>query len=306
MAEKLKILIAYDGSDSADAALDDLSRAGFPDEGVDAKVVTIAEVWLPPMEGDDTTHRHFASPAIKRKFEENVEILESAGEMAEEAAERVKKLFPDWQVEPDSTYGSPAWEILAYAEEMRADLIVVGAKGVSGVDRVLLGSVSQKVVTESKCPVRVARGKVIVDESPIRLLVGYDGTEGSKEAVRTVSRRDWPENTEVRIVIVEDSMFVRSSLEIQVDEIKTVGEELVADLQKIPLDAELTILEGNPKNELTSLAEEWDADCIFIGATRYNDILTKYLLGSVSSAVVSRAHCTVEVVRPSGYGDGDE
>lgn len=306
MSDEMKILIAYDGSQSADAALDDLSRAGLPDEGVEAKVLTVAEVWLPPMENDGKPHRHFASPALKQRYEMNVEMLEEAGKNAAAAADRVGGLFPGWDVSSDSTYGSPGWEILALAEKMDPDLIVVGAKGTSAIERVLLGSVSQKIVTEAKCPVRVSRGKVIVDESPIRLLIGYDGTEGAREAVRTVAERDWPENTEVKVVIVEDSMFVRSSLEIDVDEIKTVGEGLVDDLRKIPMNAELTVLEGNPKKELVSLAEEWDADCIFIGATRYNDIITKYLIGSVSSAVVSRAHCSVEVVRPAGYDDEAE
>ncbi|MCO6509206.1 MAG: universal stress protein [Aridibacter famidurans] len=306
MSDEMKILIAYDGSDSADSALDDLSRAGFPDEGVEAKVVTVAEVWLPPMEDGETVHRHFASPALKQRYDMNVEMLKEADEKAAAAAERVQGLYPGWTVTSDSTYGSPAWEVLAFAEAMAADLIVVGAKGMSAVERVLLGSVSQKVVTEAKCPVRVSRGKVIVDESPIRLLIGYDGTEGAREAVRTVALRDWPDNTEVKVVIVEDSMFVRSSLEIDVDDIKSVGEGLVNDLRKIPMNAELTVLEGNPKNEIVSLAEEWDADCIFIGATRYNDILTKYVIGSVSSAIVSRAHCTVEVVRPRGYGSGTD
>ncbi|QQS39916.1 MAG: universal stress protein [Acidobacteriota bacterium] len=306
MTENMKILIAYDGSDSADSALDDLSRAGFPDGGVEAKVVTVAEVWLPPMDDGETVHRHFASPALKQRYDMNVEMLKEADGQASAAAERVRTLFPGWKVTSDSTYGSPAWEVLAFAEEMTADLIVLGAKGMSAVERVLLGSVSQKVMTEAKCPVRVSRGKVIVEESPVRLLIGYDGTEGAREAVRTVALRDWPDNTEVKVVIVEDSMFVRSSLEIDVDDIKSVGEGLVDDLRKIPMNAELTVLEGNPKNEIVSLAGEWDADCIFIGATRYNDILTKYFIGSVSSAIVSRAHCTVEVVRPRGYGSGKD
>ena len=43
----MKLLIAYDGSDSADSALDDLTHAGLPATG-EALVMTIAEVWLPP------------------------------------------------------------------------------------------------------------------------------------------------------------------------------------------------------------------------------------------------------------------
>ena len=47
MEEKMKILIGYDGSASADAALDDLQQAGLPDECA-ALVMSVAEVWLPP------------------------------------------------------------------------------------------------------------------------------------------------------------------------------------------------------------------------------------------------------------------
>lgn len=302
MNNGLKVLIAYDGSASSDAALDDLRRAGLPDEGVEALVVSIAEVWLPPKEGDNGVHRHFLTEGLKQKYEENLEILADAGKRAEEAARRIRGHFPEWSTRADSTWGSPAWEVLAFAEEFRPDLIVVGAKGLSAIDRVLLGSVSQKIVTEALCPVRVARGKVEIDDSPIRVLVGYDGSEGAREAVRTVAGRDWPEGTKARVVVVEDSIFVRSSLEIDSDKIETVGAELVSDLERLGLDSALSIIEGNPKSELVAEAEKWDADCIFIGATKYNDVLTKYLLGSVSSAVVARAHCSVEVVRPSAYG----
>lgn len=44
----MKILIAYDGSDSADTAIDGLQRAGLPTENVEALVVSVGEVWLPP------------------------------------------------------------------------------------------------------------------------------------------------------------------------------------------------------------------------------------------------------------------
>lgn len=306
MTDGMKILIAYDGSRSAQAALDDLGRAGFPETNVSAEILTVAEVWLPPMEGEESRNRQFVTTGLREKFEENLEILDKAGTTAAEGAERVRNLFPDWKTGAKASYGSPAWEILSRAEETGSDLIVVGAKGCSAIDRVLIGSVSQKIVTEAQCPVRVARGRVVVDESPIRLVVGYDGTEGAREAVRTVAGREWPANTEARVVIVEDSMFVRSSLEIDVAEIKQVGEELTADLSRIGLNAELAVLEGNPKTEIISASDEWDADCIFIGATRYNDLITRYLLGSVSSAVVSRAHCSVEVVRPKGYSGEEE
>lgn len=59
--------------------------------------------------------------------------------------------------------GHPADEILALATEVGADLIFVGSHGKTGVERLLLGSVSERVVREAKCPVMVARPKTYPD-----------------------------------------------------------------------------------------------------------------------------------------------
>lgn len=56
------------------------------------------------------------------------------------------------------------------------------------------------------------------------------------------------------------------------------------------------VKEGNPKRDLLNEAEEWEADSIFVGATSLSRA-DQFLLGSVTSAVVTRAHCSVEVVR---------
>ena len=55
--------------------------------------------------------------------------------------------------------GTPAAEILALASEVGADLIFIGTHGKTGVERLLLGSVSERVVREARCPVLVARPK---------------------------------------------------------------------------------------------------------------------------------------------------
>lgn len=59
--------------------------------------------------------------------------------------------------------GMAAEEILSLAREIGADLIIVGSKGRSAVARVLLGSVSERVVREAGCPVEVARPKSYTD-----------------------------------------------------------------------------------------------------------------------------------------------
>lgn len=59
--------------------------------------------------------------------------------------------------------GKAATEILALASEVGADLIFIGSHGKTGIERILLGSVSERVVREAKCPVTVARQKTYPD-----------------------------------------------------------------------------------------------------------------------------------------------
>lgn len=75
--------------------------------------------------------------------------------------------------------GKPADELLNLARDIGADLIIVGSKGLTGVERLVLGSVSEKVVREAKCTVEVARAKTydyvelsnIVEVAPHRTYV---------------------------------------------------------------------------------------------------------------------------------------
>jgi nucleotide-binding universal stress UspA family protein len=55
--------------------------------------------------------------------------------------------------------GKPAEAIIQVAEERRADLVVVGSHGRTGVERLLIGSVAERVIVLASCPVLVVKGK---------------------------------------------------------------------------------------------------------------------------------------------------
>ena len=294
MTDVFRILIGYDGSHFADAALDDLRLAGLP-ESVEALILGVAEVWLPPVEPGEKPE--FVTEELKRHYEENLEILGDAKRLAESAAERLRGVFPGWTVSAEATYGSAAWEILFRATEYNPDLIVIGAQGVHGLRELLIGSVAQKIVTEARSSVRVARGKIEVDAAPVRIVLGYDGTRGADKAAESIAARNWPPDSKVRVVMVRDTAFVRKSFAVEDDQIEAIGRRVTDRLAKAGIDAELDVREGNPKRILVDEAEDFGADVIFLGASKFDDVLTKYLLGSVASAIVTRAKCSVEIVR---------
>lgn len=133
MNEKKKILIGYDGSECADAALDDLSLAGLPPD-VEAQILSVAEVWLPPppLSAYEIVEqaREVEVPAdLKRVYAKGSLAAKDASDLAERASARVRANFLDWKVFADSSCGSPAWELVFRADQWKPDLIVVGSHG---------------------------------------------------------------------------------------------------------------------------------------------------------------------------------
>jgi len=309
----MKLLVAYDGSKCAEAAIDDLARSGLPQD-CETTVVSIAEVWLPPPDGDvDTgiTLDPEIREIIDRHVSENQSVLKEANTLANIAKDRIKAMFPGWSVRSQATYGSPAFEILSLSNQLRVDLIVVGSHGRSLMSRLFLGSVSQKVLTEARCSVRVARGSIQVDPGPERILVGFDGSAGSEAAVASIASRKWNQASEVRLVTVADQS-ITSAIGHFMSPVKTVydgtttvenrrvGKRVGASLKKLQatgLTVMSTVMNGDPKQILIEEAAHWGADCVFVGANASAGGFGRFLIGSTAAAVAARAHCSVEVSR---------
>lgn len=312
MNRKLKILIAYDGSECANAALDDLQSAGLP-KTAEALVMTMADVFLPPPinEEIENTFPMSVPAGVKRAHERAERKLKEAESLAKRASEQIKKSFPEWHVRHEAIADSPAWAIIRTADEWHPDLVVVGAQGHSVLGgRLILGSVSQRVLYEASCSVRVARGRQGDGDSPLRLLIGVDNSPYSNAAVEAVCRREWPKGTEVRLLAVVDTVmaitpdpaqpsvmkWIETGDEENWDEVRKLFQPSANCLRSSGLDAAVMIRRGNPTNELLAEAESWSADCIFLGPKGLRGI-DRLLLGSVSSAVSARAGCSVEIVR---------
>ena len=312
----MKILIAYDGSESSDIAIDGLQRAGLPAENVDALVVSIGEVWLPPP-GDlaDTTVEQPAPPGLEKARKRAAQLMEEAEHLAQRGTKRVQQLFSGWRVTHQVRNGSPGFELLDCARESSADLIVVGSHGHTALSRFVLGSVSQRVLTEASTSVHVGRANPGTGKSGERILVGVDGSPAALAAVRAVAKRHWTEGSEIRIVVADDVIRgnpiwllippVREFVEEVRNDERTQAEqfaiaaarELRAGLGVRDLTVSSVVQTGDPKQVLVKHAEEFGADCIFTGATGFSSRLERVILGSVSAAVAARAHCSVEVVR---------
>ena len=314
----MKILIGYDGSECADAALDDLTQAGLPPEG-EFHIMTVAEVWLPPPPPSSyeilEEARNATSPAeLQRDFSKHCAAAKGALVLAERARDRLQAKFPDWKVIVDSSCGSAAWELVAKADEWKPDLIVVGSHGRTALGRFVLGSVSQRVLTESRCSVRIARGRLEEPNSPVKVIVGTDGSPASEEALKAFAARNWPPQSEVKVIMVDDPIapdflgklippvgkMIEEDRQQERAWVEKISKSSLDILRKAGIKVSCVLREGDPKQELCKAAEEWHADCIFVGSAGFSNRVGRFVLGSISAAVAARAHCTVEVVRVPG------
>ncbi|HSB11530.1 MAG TPA: universal stress protein [Blastocatellia bacterium] len=296
----MKVMISYDGSHCADEALNDLHRAGLPSEA-EALVISVAERWLPwPSVTVQAGEGSSGTAAVRAP--EMTDDIKKAYALASEAKLRLQSYFASWKLEVVVASGSPAREILRVANEWKPDLIVLGCQGRSNIGRFLLGSVSQKVLNEAPCSVRVCRGTAWKSAAPVRIVIGLDGSRSSEEAVRVVAGRVWPIGSEVRLIAVYDPSAPERNAAAGQDS-KSYNSEWIQEfvsaaeksLRAVDLNVSQKVEGGNPKSVLVASAGEWGADCIVIGAAGSASTLSA--LGDVATAVVARAHCSVEVIR---------
>jgi nucleotide-binding universal stress UspA family protein len=147
----MKILLATDGTEQSDEALKAVSRFSFTDED-SIKIISVIDMALP-----------FSIDIYGGVLPPNVEIekkaKENAGKILNESVGAIKNYLGDKNVNitTDVLFGSPESRIVETAEEMKADLIIVGSHGYGSWERLLLGSVSDSVVHHAPCSVLVVR-----------------------------------------------------------------------------------------------------------------------------------------------------
>lgn len=312
----MRIFIGYDGSESSDAVLEDLKRAGLP-RNSEVRVATVGELLMSSPQVKEVAAQEITSwrlgAALKQAETHADRVIREAEDLSEKAADSISLLFPEWDVTSEVITGTPAWELIDAAERWNADLVVVGSRGRSAISRLLLGSVSRTVVTDSQRSVRVARPVERKNEkSPPHIIIGIDGSQAAKEAVLAVGRRVWQDGTHVRLVAAHDRPSpagIAARLPRTADMISAANQSSISrmdqmidwaryQLKSIGLNVSMSIQKGDPKRIILKEARKFDAESIFVGTREFKNALERFRLGSVSAGVVTNAHCSVEVVRP--------
>jgi nucleotide-binding universal stress UspA family protein len=289
------ILVGCDLSDGSDSALD---RAIALAEQHRAKIILVHA------QADDAPVEHVDSEMLKRLGEV------SAAMQVEEArglADRLVKIQArGLTAEVISRIGPPGEVLAAAATERRAELIVVGTHGRTGISRFLIGSQATEVIRHATCDVLVCRGPgsgtfqkplvacdfsaaatkalehtaaLVAPDVPIEIVHAWQLPAGSWGATLLGQAR-FPWNT-VRDAVVSSA--------------KTQADKLVKGAMNLGHPIHVELVQGPPTSVITAAAERGGHDLIAVGAHGHRGVRL-LLLGSVAESTLRHAPCSVLVV----------
>jgi nucleotide-binding universal stress UspA family protein len=306
-AQRMRVLLAYDGSQGALQAADLVAAIAWPPDSI-VRVVSVIEPTMVAL-----TAWAGVVPDSSPEAESQVNDY-YVGELAE----TVRRLSgPNRTVESAVLRGRPATTIVDDAGTFDADLVVVGSRGQGAIASLVLGSVSGEVIDHAPCPVLVARQSTMT-----RIIFATDGSPSATSAQDLLSR--WPVfgGFPIRVVSVADvphpwhtgiapTMYAQVAeafardLEEAKNEHQRIADESATALRAAGLDATAETPAGDAAAEIIAAAARWDADLVVLGS-RGRTGLTRLLLGSVARNVAHGSGASVLVVRDTGRTPGTE
>lgn len=297
----MRVLVAVDGSDGSFAAIRQIAPLLSQDR--------------------DEVALYCHPPAVRvNAAKVNDEVLAGVRDSLAGAifAEACKLLPPAIAAKAQTLVGEhdPRQGVLLAAEKWLADLIVVGARGLSTLERLLLGSVSRAVVHSSTIPVWVARAKG--GTAAPRVLLASESPQTAAGPAAMLARFQWPATAKFSIVSVIPSIFAgrvpdwlqKQARSPDVEEMvqawvkdhdnslastRSTMETFARTLPSPLADANVVVGEGEPANVILSTAANEGSKLIVLG-TRTKWSLGAAIFGSTAEAVLNHAECSVLVV----------
>lgn len=231
---------------------------------------------------------------------------EKLAELAEAARARIDEV--DWAVE----VGEPSGVITRAAEKLCAGLVVVGTRGLRGLDHLLLGSTAERVVQRANCPVLTVHPQDADRERPVRrILVATDLSDESRRAAEwSLSLlAEVPEESEVYLLHsyhvpyefgVEGAYgSAAAGLQLWKDvdiDVRARLDKFAEPLRRNGVEVNILAIEGYPPEVIVDQAELLKVDLVAMG-THGRTGLSHVLLGSTAERVVQKAACPVLTVR---------
>jgi nucleotide-binding universal stress UspA family protein len=296
----MKIILATDGSIYSETAAMFLTRLGWSQ--IDDIIVFHAVYWIPfryDAEFYFSTLKEIKKEIAPRILDSMLEILKPVHAKISVAIEE----------------GAPERGIVDVAVDSGADLITMGARGIKGIESILIGSVTRSVAINSPKPVLVVKQPGSALSSKIKILFATDGSDYSQVTGESLSSLPFPESTEVTILHVIWSNFldIPERFVVEINErikgtvadtrAKEIAEsEIIIDKARGYLNKRFKNIHGltrvgDPSAEILKIAEAERADIIAVGCRGLRGI--KGMMGSVSRNILVHSKSSVFIGKTS-------
>ncbi len=302
--KKLRVLIPYDGSETAEATLKDLSRAGLPRE-LDA-LIAVTQVWLPSSPYEITS----AVSARRMKLltsglSSHVPALQEHEEqrvLSLEAERRLRSMFPEGRVKTEAIQDTAAMAqaILERAKRWGAELIIVGSKTDPSSQISDHAGPALRVAQDAHCSVRIARPSDRKADSPKEIVIFVDASSSSHDVVNAVGERIWPTGTVANIVMTRKPSPHHVTRE---GEVAQVLDAWADTLRAKGLAVSTAIEDGQHEEVSLRKSQESSVGCVFVDPHHGEGDVDASGLSAGVKALILGAQCSVEVVRANSSND---
>ncbi len=229
--------------------------------------------------------------------------------------ERLEALAETWRErDVDVTVrvelGRPNIELVAIAEDVGADLVVIGTRGLTGLKHLVLGSTAESVVRRCACPVLTVHPDDAVLDGEIETVIlptdlSLDATAAAeafvslfRDGTRPLGILTYADQTPPYFQPFRHETLLRNR---QRDEVKEAIEAKMAPtvemLREAGFEIQTAVLDGEPVEVTSALARRRKADLILL-STHGRSAFVNALLGRTAQRIVQHAPCPVLTVRP--------
>jgi nucleotide-binding universal stress UspA family protein len=267
-----KLLVCTDGSPASEGAVN---------AGIKLGALTAAQVFL--LGVINSSEIFSAIPSIPEVV---LELEEQALQRLEEYQKRAAAA--GITVETAVVSGiTVADAILEEAGSIKPDWLIMGRKGRTGMDRLLMGSVTKQVIGSSPCPVLVVPREARLEFK--KIMIAHDGSVFGEAAWhQTIPLATRADSEVIAVSVARDSSRLADC------QVALQHLEASAELHRIRLQP--LCLEGRPFEEIIKAAQEDKVDLLVLGSHGRSG-LARLLMGSVAERVTATVNCPVLVVK---------
>ncbi len=282
MCKYKKFLIAIDGSESSAHAVEEALKFAKETQA-EASVISV----IPPVKGLSSSLSIFGhiTELAKKPY---IKALENAKDIAEDEGLSIKTILEE---------GEPYEKIIETAKKEECDIIILGRRGITAFEKILIGSTAARLINESPVDLLLVPRNAHISFK--KILAATDLSEHGNRAVEKAGKLAKAYNGDLAIISVihlppELIMGAQEIMNMLTEEIAKELTPIKEEIQKLGIEPQIFIERGEPHITITNKLKDIEATILAIGA---NQETGKKFTGSVAQKIIANSNVPILVVK---------